>query len=224
MFFLLILSSEHYLFFCLDVPGAKQNGTKLGDVILPPWAKGDPREFIRVHREVRGEPTCVTSRTKFQWANLTLRIVFPPVYRRWSVITCQLTSMNGSTWFSATSNKAHQLWRRSMSSITSSMRVRWTFTISTTPWRRQPPLVSLIILDKYPNRSETDCLNSLCYCTNASKSCVTVLMSPLSATSINIRKWASHLLQLMTAIEITIVIFFSELISFTGLMWSWSNH
>lgn len=32
--------------------GAKQNGTKLGDVILPPWAKGDPREFIRVHREV----------------------------------------------------------------------------------------------------------------------------------------------------------------------------
>lgn len=32
--------------------GCKQNGTKLGDVILPPWAKGDPREFIRVHREV----------------------------------------------------------------------------------------------------------------------------------------------------------------------------
>ncbi|XP_013358179.1 PREDICTED: WD repeat and FYVE domain-containing protein 3 isoform X1 [Chinchilla lanigera] len=31
--------------------GCKQNGTKLGDVILPPWAKGDPREFIRVHRE-----------------------------------------------------------------------------------------------------------------------------------------------------------------------------
>ncbi|KAJ8263051.1 hypothetical protein COCON_G00155080 [Conger conger] len=31
--------------------GSKQNGTRLGDVILPPWAKGDPREFIRVHRE-----------------------------------------------------------------------------------------------------------------------------------------------------------------------------
>ncbi|KAG9480633.1 hypothetical protein GDO78_012215 [Eleutherodactylus coqui] len=31
--------------------GCKQNGTKLCDVILPPWAKGDPREFIRVHRE-----------------------------------------------------------------------------------------------------------------------------------------------------------------------------
>ncbi|KAM6959381.1 WD repeat and FYVE domain-containing protein 3 [Aplochiton taeniatus] len=31
--------------------GSKQNGTKLGDVILPPWAKGDPKEFIRVHRQ-----------------------------------------------------------------------------------------------------------------------------------------------------------------------------
>ncbi|XP_028851764.1 WD repeat and FYVE domain-containing protein 3 isoform X2 [Denticeps clupeoides] len=31
--------------------GSKQNGTRLGDVILPPWAKGDPREFIRVHRQ-----------------------------------------------------------------------------------------------------------------------------------------------------------------------------
>ncbi|CAB1322461.1 unnamed protein product, partial [Coregonus sp. 'balchen'] len=27
--------------------GAKQNGIRLGDVLLPPWAKGDPREFIR---------------------------------------------------------------------------------------------------------------------------------------------------------------------------------
>lgn len=45
-----------FLYF-LNVPnwtGCKQNGTKLGDVILPPWAKGDPREFIRVHREVMG--------------------------------------------------------------------------------------------------------------------------------------------------------------------------
>lgn len=41
---------------CLCLSGAKQNGTKLADVILPPWAKGDPREFIRVHREVRHKP------------------------------------------------------------------------------------------------------------------------------------------------------------------------
>lgn len=31
--------------------GCKQNGVQLGDVVLPPWAKGDPREFIRVHRQ-----------------------------------------------------------------------------------------------------------------------------------------------------------------------------
>lgn len=30
--------------------GLKQNGMKLDDVILPPWAKNDPREFIRLHR------------------------------------------------------------------------------------------------------------------------------------------------------------------------------
>ncbi|XP_036321880.1 WD repeat and FYVE domain-containing protein 3 isoform X2 [Rhagoletis pomonella] len=30
--------------------GTKQNGDTLNHVILPPWAKQDPREFIRVHR------------------------------------------------------------------------------------------------------------------------------------------------------------------------------
>ena len=25
----------------------------MNDVVLPPWAKGDPKEFIRLHREVR---------------------------------------------------------------------------------------------------------------------------------------------------------------------------
>ena len=34
----------------LYVSGTKQNGVALGDCILPPWAKQDPREFIRVHR------------------------------------------------------------------------------------------------------------------------------------------------------------------------------
>lgn len=32
--------------------GTKQNGEVLGDVVLPPWAKNDPREFIRLHRKV----------------------------------------------------------------------------------------------------------------------------------------------------------------------------
>ncbi|XP_049337281.1 WD repeat- and FYVE domain-containing protein 4 isoform X1 [Astyanax mexicanus] len=31
--------------------GRMQDGTSLGDVVLPPWAKGDPQEFIRMHRE-----------------------------------------------------------------------------------------------------------------------------------------------------------------------------
>ena len=34
------------------VLGAKQNGEILNDIMLPPWAKGNPREFIRMHREV----------------------------------------------------------------------------------------------------------------------------------------------------------------------------
>ncbi|KAL0925842.1 hypothetical protein M5K25_004213 [Dendrobium thyrsiflorum] len=36
--------------FNLDL-GEKQSGEKVDDVILPPWAKGSPREFIRKHRE-----------------------------------------------------------------------------------------------------------------------------------------------------------------------------
>ncbi|KAK9884773.1 hypothetical protein WA026_009003 [Henosepilachna vigintioctopunctata] len=31
--------------------GVKQSGVELGDVVLPPWAKQDPREFIRAHRQ-----------------------------------------------------------------------------------------------------------------------------------------------------------------------------
>lgn len=30
--------------------GTTQDGRPIGDVILPPWAKGDPRTFIRLHR------------------------------------------------------------------------------------------------------------------------------------------------------------------------------
>ena len=30
--------------------GCKQSGVALDDVVLPPWAKNDPREFIRLHR------------------------------------------------------------------------------------------------------------------------------------------------------------------------------
>ncbi|KAK6164628.1 hypothetical protein DH2020_001492 [Rehmannia glutinosa] len=36
--------------FDLDL-GEKQSGEKVGDVVLPPWAKGSAREFIKKHRE-----------------------------------------------------------------------------------------------------------------------------------------------------------------------------
>lgn len=38
--------------------GCMQDGTALGDVQLPPWADGDPRKFISLHRQV----SCVGSR------------------------------------------------------------------------------------------------------------------------------------------------------------------
>ncbi|GJT95112.1 protein SPIRRIG [Tanacetum coccineum] len=36
--------------FGLDL-GEKQSGEKVGDVVLPPWAKGSAREFIKKHKE-----------------------------------------------------------------------------------------------------------------------------------------------------------------------------
>ncbi|XP_008289614.1 WD repeat- and FYVE domain-containing protein 4 isoform X2 [Stegastes partitus] len=40
-----LLNSNHIQFGCME------DGTALGDVELPLWAKGDPQEFIRIHRE-----------------------------------------------------------------------------------------------------------------------------------------------------------------------------
>ncbi|XP_034537065.1 WD repeat- and FYVE domain-containing protein 4 isoform X2 [Notolabrus celidotus] len=40
-----LLNSNHIQLGCME------DGTTLGDVELPPWAKGDAQEFIRVHRE-----------------------------------------------------------------------------------------------------------------------------------------------------------------------------
>ncbi|OZC09884.1 hypothetical protein X798_02990 [Onchocerca flexuosa] len=41
----MFLNSNHFDF------GIKQNGVALDDVILPAWAKGDAREFVRMHRQ-----------------------------------------------------------------------------------------------------------------------------------------------------------------------------
>lgn len=35
----------------VEYPGKKQNGIQLDDILLPPWSKNKPREFIRIHRE-----------------------------------------------------------------------------------------------------------------------------------------------------------------------------
>nr|CDS28413.2 hypothetical transcript [Hymenolepis microstoma] len=40
-----LVNSNHFDF------GCKQNGVRVDSVVLPPWAKGDPREFIKQHRE-----------------------------------------------------------------------------------------------------------------------------------------------------------------------------
>jgi WD40 repeat protein len=48
--------------------GTKQSGVPLGDVVLPAWAKGDSREFIRAHREAL-ECDLVSSRLN-EWIDL----------------------------------------------------------------------------------------------------------------------------------------------------------
>ena len=42
-----MMDDHHSLF-----TGVKQNTESLGNVILPPWSKGCPMEFVRVNREV----------------------------------------------------------------------------------------------------------------------------------------------------------------------------
>ena len=49
---------ETVLSSCVQL-GTKQSGEVLGDIVLPPWAKGCPVEFIRLHREVKTY-TCYT--------------------------------------------------------------------------------------------------------------------------------------------------------------------
>lgn len=48
--------------------GTKQSGQVLHDVLLPPWAKGNPHEFVRLHREAL-ESEYVSSRLH-EWIDL----------------------------------------------------------------------------------------------------------------------------------------------------------
>jgi len=38
--------------------GRRQDGTTLGDVVLPPWANGDADEFVRINRCVYPSLPC----------------------------------------------------------------------------------------------------------------------------------------------------------------------
>ena len=48
--------------------GRKQSGVCLGDVVLPTWARGSPREFVRIHRAALESP--YVSSTISQWIDL----------------------------------------------------------------------------------------------------------------------------------------------------------
>lgn len=49
-FFYFLFLFRFIVYINIFLAGSKQSGVQLGDVVLPPWAKQDPREFIRVHR------------------------------------------------------------------------------------------------------------------------------------------------------------------------------
>eukprot|EP00466_Bigelowiella_natans_P000823 jgi/Bigna1/39028/e_gw1.29.114.1 len=48
--------------------GVKQNGEAVGDVVLPPWAKGCPERFVRLHRQALESP--IVSRRLHLWIDL----------------------------------------------------------------------------------------------------------------------------------------------------------
>jgi hypothetical protein len=48
--------------------GRKQSGIQLDNVVLPPWARGSPREFVRIHRAALESP--YVSSTLSQWVDL----------------------------------------------------------------------------------------------------------------------------------------------------------
>ena len=47
-----VSNTYKYAYLYEYIVGEKQSGVKLNHVGLPAWAKGDPREFVRMHREV----------------------------------------------------------------------------------------------------------------------------------------------------------------------------
>ena len=90
--------------------GCLEDGTKLGDVVLPPWADS-PEEFVRIHRQVNQPSHSISF----------LCNCLPPC-RRWNRSWCPVSCTNGSTSSSATNNAVQKRSRLQMSSITSPTR------------------------------------------------------------------------------------------------------
>lgn len=53
--------------------GTTQQGKTVHDLTLPKWAKGDPRRFIRIHRQVRVVVYCFAERIYFWRLTLASR-------------------------------------------------------------------------------------------------------------------------------------------------------
>lgn len=90
----MFLNSNHFDF------GVKQNGVTLDDVILPAWAKGDAREFVRMHRQV---VTCFSDfiicaifchRTVTKTQEITLLCLFNVL----QALECDYVSANLHNW------------------------------------------------------------------------------------------------------------------------------
>ena len=57
--------------------GQTQKGETVGDVRLPPWARGDPEEFVRLHREAL--ESRYVSEHLHEWIDLVFGSVGCPV-------------------------------------------------------------------------------------------------------------------------------------------------
>ena len=88
--------------------GCTQSRGRVDDVLLPPWAKGSPLEFVRIHRQVCSESKDVdlyVIRTRHCSANLL------KMCRRWKVTMCLQICTFGLISSSVTSSVDLQLLR-----------------------------------------------------------------------------------------------------------------
>ncbi len=84
--------------------GVTQVGKTVHDLTLPPWAKGDPKRFVRIHRQVRDLYQCIFLMKSIQILFcFTLRDIRPL-----RVITLVEIYINGWTLYLATSREVRR--------------------------------------------------------------------------------------------------------------------